>query len=310
MKDIQKGEAGETTRRIVVSDRTAEPRRVIQGRKLENPPDSRSGDARYALQPTPSRSGVRKPILIIGLSAGVMFVVVIAVLILNRPSTGTQTRAAATPTETPSLSVDQSNASSTQPDQLRRIEEDAKQVLRSISRDNKPYSFTENGLKDIQSRVAELSGSTRVANSLTDLQANGASVGSQANKLGLQPALAMLLGMALANGDDKGGASSAATRRLQLLASLNKSFGSNEAESCLILIAAFHEGPGTLRSHPLLRRMNQVVTNPLTQRNIWFLNEQNVISAEAYALVVDTIACGIIARNPRQYGIPIDPLRF
>jgi hypothetical protein len=206
--------------------------------------------------------------------------------------------------------MDQASIVSRQPDDLRRIEEDAKQVLRSISRDDKPYSFTENAVKDIHSRVVELSQSTRVEISLTDLKANASTLGSQASKVGLQPGLPMLLGMALANGNDQGGASSAATRGLPLLTSLNKSFGSNEAESCLILIAAFHEGPGTRRSHPLLRRMNRVITNPLTQRNIWYLNEQNVISAEAYALVVDTIACGIIARNPRQFGIQTDPLRF
>ena len=303
MKDLER--VG-TTRRIVVSDRAEESRPLVQGRKLENPPDSPSIRAQNTKPSKPSRPRVRKPVLIIGLSAALVFVAVIAVLALKQ--TSTQPRATATPIESSSHPVDQSSIGSREPDELRRIEEDAKQVLRSISRDDKPYSFTDNAVKDIHSRVVELSRSTQVANSLTDLQANAASLGSQASKAGLQPGLAMLVGMAVAN--VKGSASSAATRALPVLTSLNKSFGSNEAESCLILIAAFHEGPGTQRSHPLLRRMNRVITNPLTQRNVWYLNEQNVISAEAYALVVDTIACGIIARNPRQFGIQTDPLRL
>lgn len=309
MKDTERVGGRGATRRIVVSDRPEESGRTVQGRKLENPPNSRSVSAQQANQGEHSRPRVRKPVLIIGLSAGVVFVVVIAVLALKQ-QTPSRPRATATSIESPRPPVDQSSIVSREPDELLRIEEDAKQVLRSISRDDKPYSFTESAVKDIHSRVVVLSGSTRVANSLTDLQANAASLGSQASKVGLQPGLPMLLGMALADRSDKGGASGAATRVMPLLTSLNKSFGSNEAESCLILIAAFHEGPGTQRSHPLLRRMNRVVTNPLTQRNIWYLNEQNVISAEAYALVIDTIACGIIARNPRQFGIQADPLRF
>ncbi len=308
MKDSERVGDGGTTRRIVVSDRLPESRRVVQGRRLEDPPDSRPDSVRKAQQSI-SRPQVRKPVLVIGLSAAVVFVVVMVVLAFKQQTTS-QPRATATPIESQSTAVAQSGSVSGEPDELRRTDYDAKQVIRSISRDGKPYSFTENALNDIHARVVELSRSTRVANSLRDLQENGASLGSQANKVGLQPGLAMLMGMALANGSTKGSASSVASTALPLLSSLNKSFGSNEAESCLILIAAFHEGPGTHRSHPLLRRMNRVVTDPLTQRNVWYLNEQNIISADAYGLVVDTIACGIIARNPRQFGIQADPLRF
>lgn len=307
MSDMERTGSGGASRRIVVSPRAEEPRRAVQGRKLKDPPDSRSVNVQKGSHDKQPRARVRKPVLIVGLSAGVVFVVMITVLALKQTQTPSRPRATAIPSGTP---VDQLSIVSREPDELRRIEEDAKQVLRSISRDDKPYGFTEDAIKEIQARVVELSRSLRVANSLTDLHENGPSVGSKASKAGLQPGLAMLMGMALANGSDKDGASSAAARLLPRLTSLNKTFGSNEAESCLILIAAFHEGPGTQRSHPLLRRMNRVVTNPLTQRNIWYLNEQNVISAEAYALVVDTIACGIIARNPRQFGIEIDPLRF
>jgi hypothetical protein len=56
--------------------------------------------------------------------------------------------------------------------------------------------------------------------------------------------------------------------------------------------------------------MNQAVTNPLTERNIWYLYDHKIVSADAYGLVVNTIAYGVIARNPRQFGIQSDPLSF
>lgn len=309
MKDFESGADRGPSRRIVVSDRAEEPRREVQGRRLESPPDLGPVSVEQGNK-IKARLEVRKPVLIIGLSAGVVLVVALAVLAFKLQRTFPP-RASAKPTESASTDpADQSNSVSREPDELVPIEADAKQVLRSISRDDKPYSFTENAVKDIHSRVVELSRSPKTINSLTDLRENGASLGAQAGKVGLQPGLPMLLGMALANDGSNASPSSAATKALPLLTSLNKSFGSNEAESCLILIAAFHEGPGTQRSHPLLRRMNRVVTDPLTQRNVWYLNEQKVISAEAYALVVDTIACGIIARDPRQFGIQTDPLRF
>jgi hypothetical protein len=120
----------------------------------------------------------------------------------------------------------------------------------------------------------------------------------------------MLLGLALTNGGESGDCVKAAIDAVPVLVSLNKTFGSNEGDSCLILIAAFREGSGTRRSHPLLRRINKVVTNPLTERNVWYLNEQRVFSANAYALVIDTIAFGVITRSPRQFGLDSDPLNF
>ena len=56
--------------------------------------------------------------------------------------------------------------------------------------------------------------------------------------------------------------------------------------------------------------MNRVVTNPLTERNVWHLNDKHVLTADAYALVIDTIAYGLITRSPRQFGIDSDPLKF
>jgi len=195
-------------------------------------------------------------------------------------------------------------------DELRRIEEHAKQVMRRISRDNRPYSFSENSLKEIQTRVTELRRSSRLSDSLRELQTGGEPVVASAAKEGLQPGLVLLMGLALTKGGESGDCVTAAAKALPVLAILSKTFGSNDGDSCLILIAAFREGPGTRRSHPLLKRMSDVVSNPVNDRNIWFLNEHGMLSADAYALAIDTIAFGVITRNPREFGFENETLNF
>jgi hypothetical protein len=149
-----------------------------------------------------------------------------------------------------------------------------------------------------------------LANAFQQLEDKGEQVGIKAAKDGLQPALVILVGLALTNGGEVGDCVKTAIDVLPRLVSLNKTFGSGEGDSCLILIAALREGQGTRRSHPLLKKMNRVVTNPLTERNVWYLNEQNVLAADSYALVIDTIAFGVITRSPRQFGLDHDPLNF
>ena len=294
------------TRRIIVSDQVLDQPRKSEGRRLENPPDTRAADSPKVSSKARVPPRIRPSFLIAGLGGCLVLVLVIAVLALKQrvpAKTKPQVQEQSTSVVQPAAVPDQSEES-------RRIEEDAKQVLRRISRDSKPYSFSEKAIKDIQSRVLELSRSPYLSDSLVRLQASAGAIGVQSGRVGLQPSLVILLALALTGGGETGDPVKAAIRALPLLASLNKTFGSSEADSCLILIAASHEGPGTKRSHPLLKRMNQAVTNPLTERNIWYLYDHNIVSADAYRLVVNTIAYGIIARNPRQFGIQSDLLSF
>ena len=295
-------------RRIVVSDDLPVIPHEIRGRRLENPPPEALHE-----QAQPARQGfqlLQRPRVLVVAGVAVVLVATIAVLAVNR------FRTRSVPEERVIEKVAEANVAREErkapdePDDLRQIEEQAKQVIRVISRDNRSYSFGERSLKEIQSRTAELSHSPQLLEALRQLQAKGDLVAARSAKEGLQPGLVMLLGLALTRGGESGDAAKAAVDAVPLLASLNKTFGSRDGDSCLVLLAAFSEGAGTRRSHPLLRRMNRVVANPLTERNVWYLNEQRVLSANAYGLVIDTIAFGVITRNPRQFGFDSDPLNF
>lgn len=292
----------ETTRRIVVSDDLPVISHEIRGRRLENPPDERQ------IVPAVNRKQkwrtVRTPYVVVGAGASLILVAAIVMLVF-RPSTHSNTGVQA-----PEQAAAPVNRVSNEANELRRIEEDAKQVMRRISRDNRPYSFSEKSLQDINARTLELKRSPHLSESIRQLQNKGEPIASRAAKEGLQPSLVILLALALTNGGESGDSVKAASNALPLLASLNKTFGSNEGDSCLILIAAFHEGPGTRRSHPLLKRINKVVTNPLTERNVWYLDEQNALAGNALSLVIDTIAFGVITRSPRQFGLENEPLNF
>lgn len=305
--------APKASRRIVVRDSPLPPAsRKSQGRKLEEPPEKSTprlpAHVRKVKLP---RLQIRKAYVWLGLSGAVVLVVLlIGMFAIPQKSRRGTTLAPPTPTEDIGNSTVTNSpvVASAQSEESDRIEEGAKQVLRQISRDNKPYSFSEHAIEDIRLKVLDHRQTASLSRTLATLQGNSGAISARAAKEGLQPSLVILVALALTKGGESGDCVAEATRAMPLLASLNKTFGSNEADSSLLLIAALHEGTGTRRSHPLLRRMNRVVTNPLAERNIWFLHDQNVLSDEAYNLVVDTIAYGVIARNPRQFGLENDPL--
>ena len=293
-------------RRIVVADEARPITREIRGRKLESPPTHASPAKARAKSQGP-KLPVRRSFLFAGVGAALILVMLIGAIALRRSAGTLKTKKAEVK---PSPESTANPTVPVQSQESQRIEEDAKQVVRRMSRDNKPYSFSEEALKEIESRVVDLSRGSALSDSLSKLHEKSAAISTQAGKSGLQPGLVILVGLAMTRGGEEGDCVNAATRALPILASLNKTFGSSEADSCLILIAALPDGAGTARSHPLLKRMNQVVNNPLTERNVWYLHDRDVLNAKAYDLVVNTIAYGVIAANPQKFGLANDPLSF
>src|SRR5262249_1105434 len=97
---------------------------------------------------------------------------------------------------------------------------------------------------------------------------------------------------------------------LPRLISLQTIFGSDTADSSLIIVAAYKIPGGTVKTHPLLECLRKVVRNPRTDRSVWRLHETNCLNPQAYDLVIRFIALGIISRDPRQYGVDALSLEF
>jgi len=319
-EDRENKDGSRSVRRIVVQDTTpAESPRVVQGRRLADPPGPRAAAGAASYSATPRERGkkaatqppIGKTYLFAGLAAGVVGIALIVTwamgLFTPRPHGQTANVAPPAPVVTSAIA---SSPPSAQTSELTATETAAREVIRRISRDSKPYSFSERAIQDIQTRVHERSESPYLGDSLHKLQQGSEAISTRASKEGLQPSLVALLALALTKGGQAGDSLDKAASVVPSLASLNRMFGSSEADSSLILIAAFREGVGTHRSHPLLRRMKTVVSNPLTDRNVWYLHDQNVVSNDGYDLVVDVLAYGVIARNPREFGLDNDPLNL
>lgn len=193
-----------------------------------------------------------------------------------------------------------------------QVEKAAVQVMRRISSDDKTYGFGDKALSDIGRRVDEYAASPAVRDALQALQRGGGAVALQARREGLEPDLAIYAGLAVTDGGRAGRDPVAAGREMiPVLLSLRATFGSGDADSSLLIVAAYSgSGVGSKKSHPLLATMRRLVHSPLTQRNVWFLHERGGLAPKDYDFVVRFLALGVIAQNPRQFGVAADPLPF
>ncbi len=223
---------------------------------------------------------------------------------------------ATSPGETPQPFVLSGDSAATGEDSTRRIAQDAKRVLERISNETAPY-IPPAGIESIRAQVNAYRGSAALAAKLQAMRGGCAGVKAQAQSNGLKPALVMYA--ALASAGRSGDPVTTAREMIPELLTLRATFGTETANSSLLLVAATaYEwsppiGTATRASHPLASKLQEFggrksSVETATARSVWFLREKNGISGDAYDLVVRLLAVGIIAQNPQQYGINADAL--
>lgn len=197
---------------------------------------------------------------------------------------------------------------------IEEVEKVAVQFMRRISSDDKPYVFPPNAvgaLGDIRKRVEQYSQSPALAGALNSMTTAAQAIAAEARREGIEPGLVISTTLAEGEGARAPGDQMTTARRiLPDLLSLRKTFGTESADKSLILVAAYKMGGGTKKSHPLLRTMTRAVKNPLTDRNVWYLREHGSLDDEAYHFVVNFLALGVIAENPRRFNIAAPPIAY
>ncbi len=191
------------------------------------------------------------------------------------------------------------------PPASKMVEELGAKILARISKDKQKYIFRESALRDLNQMIERLKSSSSMASLIGSVRQRKNAIAEIAKRLNLENGFAVYT--ILAESENRGGNSDAAI--LDELAFVSTTIGAGTAENAMVSLAAYKEGVGTKKSHPLLGRIRGKI-NPQTQRNVWYLHEHKFISDEQYNFVLKFIALGILAENPRFFGINTEPLAF
>jgi pSer/pThr/pTyr-binding forkhead associated (FHA) protein len=193
-----------------------------------------------------------------------------------------------------------------------------KRVMTKLSKDSAPY-ISDAGIEDVKRRVEEYRGSSELRERLRAAKDACPEITADADRISVRPALVMYAALADSEGQSGNSPINAARRMTPRLLSLRATFGTETANSSLLLIAAYpypfnpQIGTQTRTPHPLAAKLVEVGGRRSTvetseARTVWFLREKNAITDEAYDFVIRFLAIGVIAQNPKRYGIDADPL--
>jgi hypothetical protein len=120
---------------------------------------------------------------------------------------------------------------------------------------------------------------------------------------GNQIATDLLAYAALAETD--GGASdtlAAARRMAPRLIGVSKLLKDSNADSALLSLAAYKMGDPASGTHPIHSRMEGRINHD-TERNVWDLYRKGGLAESEYDFVIRVLAFGIMAHEPRRFGV-------
>jgi hypothetical protein len=99
----------------------------------------------------------------------------------------------------------------------------------------------------------------------------------------------------------------------EVLGKLSVHIGTEFAEDCLLLIAAYDQGQAgeTMKMRNMLQDLATKSTeSSRTIRTIWYLQKEGKITQADYDRALTFLAVGTIAQNPKEFGVNAEALKI
>ena len=216
------------------------------------------------------------------------------------------------PTATPSNSGN-SNLPTPTPANLSetaKVELNGAAFLRKIAQNDAKIFLTTDQAKRVSSKVKSLSNSPAVTENLKSAKQNGAQIKALAAEKSLKPQFLAVAAITRL-GNTRGDVVATAKTMAEVFQKLNVHIGSELADDCLLMVAAYDQGANgeTMKMRNMLQNLaNEVNESSRTIRTIWFLEKRQKISAAEFDRALTFLAIGTLAQNPGDFGVKVDAL--
>jgi hypothetical protein len=181
--------------------------------------------------------------------------------------------------------------------------------LRSISAYSNPV-LTAKQVALISSKIKTYKSSAALKDNLRAANRSAAGLSAAASSQNLKPAFVTVAALAKLN-ESRGEPVATANVMADNLGKLGGVLGTELANDCLLVIAAYEEGGSALAMRDKVANLTSKTPNvtAATVRSVWFLRENGKLTEPAFELVLRFLAIGTIAQNPKAFGVDAEPVR-
>ncbi len=191
-----------------------------------------------------------------------------------------------------------------------KVELNGAAFMRKIAQNDSKIFLTTDQAKRVASKIKQVSGSSAIADNLKAAKQYAAQLKTIATENNLQPQMIAIAAVSKL-GTNRGDVVATAKTMAPILGKLNIQIGSELADDCLLMVAAYEQGAAgdTMKMRNMLQNLaNEVSESSRTIRTIWFLEKRQKISGAEFDRALTFLAIGTLAQNPKDFGVNIDAL--
>jgi hypothetical protein len=191
------------------------------------------------------------------------------------------------------------------PTGLAAVEENAALFLRRIAHNDPRAFITAEQAKRLDAKIKQVASSPALAANIEAAASGSARITSLAREHNLKPQFVAVA--AIANlGSRSGDPAKTAESMIGTLGKLSTHLGTEFGEDALLVIAAYRQGEAGefLRMRNMLQQLsNQYPETTRVIRTIWFLQQNQKITAAEFDNALTFLAIGTITQNPKAFGV-------
>lgn len=216
------------------------------------------------------------------------------------------------PTAAPS-NLSSGNSESVMPrgtSETSKVEEHGAAFLRRIAINDPKAFLTGEQAARVNSKIKQLSSSSALAANINSAKRSSSQLAALAQSKNLKPQFLAVAAIARL-GSNKGDVVQTAQSLVDVLDKLGTQIGNELADDALLMIAAYDQGKaGELMK---MRNMLQDLSNKFPEssrsiRTIWFLQKNGKLTNAEFENALTFLAVGIIAQNPKDFGVTAETL--
>lgn len=216
-------------------------------------------------------------------------------------------------TTVPTSSPDATDVPINEPGDNAKVERNGTAFIRQIALNDPRAFLTGEQTAKVQAKVKAMGRSTALAENINSARKNAAAIKSLAAEKNLKPEFLAIAGIVKLGGS-RGDVLQAVQNVAEVYDKLSVHLAGKNFDDALLLIAAYDQGVAgdTMKLRNTIEQIAKEPNSPGPReiRSVWYLQKVGKISSGEFDRVLQFLAIGTIAQNPKEFGVNAEALKL
>ncbi len=202
--------------------------------------------------------------------------------------------------------TDIENPANAQLTEAGKVQQTGAAFIRQMAQNDPSAFLTTDQADQVSAKIKQFRGSSAIGDNINSAKRSAAQIVEVAKQKNLKPQFLAIAAITKL-GNSRGDVVQSARAVAEIYDKLSVQLGGSTFDDALLMVAAYEQGVAgeTMKMRDLVVNLagKENAPNSREVRTVWYLKKQGKLSAPDYERVLDFLAIGTIAQNPKEFGV-------